>query len=123
MHSKIMLYLEKLCCHSVKSHFMEIQLAVCDNQSIVIAAVLPQFGSKFSMILFFALIILFLYMCRSPLLIGPQQANLVLIAHASSDCSSKPAHLRSLARTSACSLIQAVSLEESSDRKPDPWPL
>ena len=37
---------------------------------------------------------------------GPRQANLVLIAYKSS-----------------CSLIQAVSQEEPSDRKPDPWPL
>ena len=34
-------------------------------------------------------------------LIGPRQANLVLIAYASSDGSGEPAHPRSLARTSA----------------------
>ena len=42
---------------------------------------------------------------------GPRQANLVLIASAQSR-----QNLR-------CSLIQAVSQEEPSDRKPDPWPL
>ena len=64
---------------------------------------------------------------------GPRQANLVLIVKVQ-------ASLRSLARTSAarfrracasaqsrqnllCSLIQVVSQEEPSDRKPDPWPL
>ena len=44
---------------------------------------------------------------------GPRQANLVLIAYASSEGSGEPAHPRS----------QAVSKEEPSDRKPDPWPL
>ena len=34
-------------------------------------------------------------------LFGPRQANLVLIAYASSDGSGEPAHPRSLARTSA----------------------
>ena len=47
---------------------------------------------------------------------GPRQANLVLIAYASSEGSGEPAHPR-------YSLIQAVSQEEPSDRKPDPWPL
>ena len=46
---------------------------------------------------------------------GPRQANLVLIAYASSEGSGEPAH--------RCSLIQAVSQEEPSDRKPDLWPL
>ena len=58
--------------------------------------------------------------------IGPRQANLVLIAYASSEGSGEPAHPRSLARTSAArsyKLIQAVSQEEPSDRKPDPWSL
>ena len=55
--------------------------------------------------------------------IGPRQANLVLIAYASSEGSGEPAYPRSLARTPRCSLIQAVSQEEPSDRKPDPWPL
>ena len=44
---------------------------------------------------------------------GPRQANLVLIAYASAQSRQ---NLR-------CSLIQAVSQEEPSDRKPDPWPL
>ena len=53
---------------------------------------------------------------------GPRQANLVLIAYASSESSGEPAH--PLSRNNLhCSLIQAVSQEESSDRKPDPWPL
>ena len=34
-------------------------------------------------------------------IIGPRQANLVLIAYASSEGSGEPAHPRSLARTSA----------------------
>ena len=53
----------------------------------------------------FHLIILRLY--------GPSQANLVLIAYASSEGSGETEHL----------LIQAASQEEPSDRKPDPWPL
>ena len=56
-------------------------------------------------------------------LYGPRQANLVLIAYASSEGSGEPAHPRSLAKNPRCSLIQAVSQEEPSDRKPDPWPL
>ena len=35
------------------------------------------------------------------IIIGPRQANLVLIAYASSEGSGEPAHPRSLARTSA----------------------
>ena len=53
-------------------------------------------------------------------LIGPRQANLVLIAYASSEGLGEPAEYRQNFR---CSLIQAVSQKESSDRKPDPWPL
>ena len=49
---------------------------------------------------------------------GPRQANMVLIAHASSEGSGEPAR-----QNLSCSLIQAVSQEEPSDRKPDPWPL
>ena len=45
---------------------------------------------------------------------GPREANLVLIAYASSESSGEPAH--------RCSLIRAVNQEEPSDRKPDPWP-
>ena len=51
---------------------------------------------------------------------GSRQANLVLIAYASSEGSGEPAQSRQNLR---CSLIQAVSQEEPSDRKPDPWPL
>ena len=51
---------------------------------------------------------------------GPRQANLVLIAYASSEGSGEPAQSRQNLR---CSLIQGVSQEESSHRKPDPWPL
>ena len=54
---------------------------------------------------------------------GQRQANLVLIAYASSEGSGEPAHPRSLAQNLRCSLIQAVSQEEPSDRKPDLWPL
>ena len=54
------------------------------------------------------------------LLFGPRQANLVLIAYASSEGSGEPAQSRQNLR---CSLIQAVSQEEPSDGKPDPWPL
>ena len=46
-------------------------------------------------------------------LYGPRQANLVLIAYASAQSRQ---NLR-------CSLIQALSQEEPSDRKLDPWPL
>ena len=48
---------------------------------------------------------------------GPRQANLVLIAYASSEGSSAQSR-----QNLCCSLIQAVSQEEPSDRKPDPWP-
>ena len=48
-----------------------------------------------------------------------RQENLVLIAYASSEGSGEPAQSR---QNLCCSLIQAVSQEERSDRKPDPWP-
>ena len=52
---------------------------------------------------------------------GPRQANLVRIAYASSEGSAcASAQSRQNLR---CSLIQVVSQEEPSDRKPDPWPL
>ena len=55
---------------------------------------------------------------------GPHWTTLVLIAYASKEDSGEPAHPHSLARTYAArSLIQAVSQEEHSNRKPDPWPL
>ena len=47
-----------------------------------------------------------------------RQANLVLIAYASSEGSGEQSRLNL-----RCSLIQAVSQEEPSDRKPDPWPI
>ena len=47
----------------------------------------------------------------------PRQANLVLIAYASSEGSGASAQSRQNLR---CSLIQAVSQGEPSDRKPDP---
>ena len=53
---------------------------------------------------------------------GARQANLVLIAYASSEGSDKPAHPRSLARTSAARSYKQCQ-EEPSDRKPDPWSL
>ena len=53
---------------------------------------------------------------------GPRQANLVLIAYATSEGSGELSHPRSL-QNLRCSLIQAMSHEEPSDRKPDPWPL
>ena len=49
---------------------------------------------------------------------GSRQANLVLIAFASSEGSGEQSR-----QNLRCSLIQAVSQEEPSDRKPDPWPL
>ena len=43
-----------------------------------------------------------MYVSKHPsTLKGPRQANLVLIAYASSECSGEPAHPRSPARTSA----------------------
>ena len=50
---------------------------------------------------------------------GPRQAKLVLIAHASSEGSGSAQTRQNL----RCSLIQAVSQEEPSDRKSDSWPL
>ena len=55
--------------------------------------------------------ILSLYVKSIPGTYEPRQANLVLIAYASSEDSGETAHL------------QAVSQEEPSDRKPDLWPL
>ena len=55
--------------------------------------------------------------------LGLCQANLVLIAYASSDGSGEPAHLRSLARTSAAHSYMQWVKTNPSDRKPDPWPL
>ena len=52
-----------------------------------------------------------------------RQANLVLIACASSEGSGEPAHPRGSRQNLRCSLIQAVSQEGPSDRKPDAWPL
>ena len=52
--------------------------------------------------------------------------HLVLIAYASSEGSGEPAHPRSPAQSRQnlrCLLKQAMSQEEPSDRKPDPWPL
>ena len=43
------------------------------------------------------------------ILIGPRQANLVLIAYASSEGSGEPAHLRSLARTLATRYTSSAS--------------
>ena len=51
------------------------------------------------------------YMAKT--LIGPRQANLVLIAYASSEGSGEPAHLRSLARTSAARSLLAHTSSES----------
>ena len=61
-----------------------------------------QFMSEFDWAI--CLFICNLYFCFSnnvPFLIGPRQANLVLIAYASSEGSGEPAHPRSLARTFA----------------------
>ena len=56
------------------------------------------------------------------LIYGLRQANLVLIAYASSEGSGEPAHSAQSRQNLRCSLIQAVSQKEPSDRKPDPWP-
>ena len=50
---------------------------------------------------------------------GPGQANSVVTTYASSEGSGDPAPRQNL----SCSLKQAMSQEEPSDRKPDPWPL
>ena len=51
---------------------------------------------------------------------GQGQANLVVTTYASSEGSGDPAQSR---QNLSCSLKQAMSQEEPSDRKPDPWPL
>ena len=60
-------------------------------------------------------------------LIGPRQANLVLIAYAYRLCEQRRFRRACASAQSRqnlrCSLIQAVSQEEPSDRKPDPWSL
>ena len=53
---------------------------------------------------------------------GPRQANLVLIAYASSEGSGEPVHPRS-GCTGSPGPVSQVSQVEPSDRKPDPWPL
>ena len=53
---------------------------------------------------------------------GPRQANLVLIAYASSEGSGEPAHPCSLARTSATRSYKQWVKRNPTDRKPDPWP-
>ena len=51
---------------------------------------------------------------------GPGQANLVVTTYASNEGLGDPAQSR---QNLSCSLKQAMSKEEPSDRKPDPWPL
>ena len=51
---------------------------------------------------------------------GPRQANLVLIAYASSEWFRRACASAQSRQNLRCSLIQAVSKEEPSDRKPDP---
>ena len=62
---------------------------------------------------------------KTQLLYGPRQANLVLIAYASSEGSGKPAHPRSLARTSAAhsykQWIKRNLQTESQIRGPSEW--
>ena len=61
----------------------------------------------------------------SYILFGPRQANLVLIAYASSEGSGEPAHLRSLARTSAARLykqwVKSILQTESQNPGPSEW--
>ena len=52
---------------------------------------------------------------------GPRQANLVLIAYASSERFRRACASAQSRQNLRCSLIQTVSQEEPSDRKPDPW--
>ena len=57
------------------------------------------------------------------LIIGPGQANLVVIDNASSESSGEPAHPRNPVQSRQnlrCSLIQAMSQWEPSDRQPGP---
>ena len=56
-------------------------------------------------------------------LIGPHQANLVLIAYAEQRRFRRACASAQSRQNLRCSLIQAVSQEEPSDRQPDPWPL
>ena len=51
-------------------------------------------------------LVLFVLSCRGSTIHGPRQANLVLIAYASSDGSGEPAHPGSLARTFAARLYK-----------------
>ena len=54
-------------------------------------------------------------------LFGPRQANLVLIAYASSEGSGEPAHLRSLTRTSAACSYKRNLQKESQIPGPSEW--
>ena len=60
------------------------------------------------------------YLTYRKLLYGPCQANLVLIAYASSEGSGEPAHPRSLARTSA---TRSYKQRVKRNLQTDPWPL
>ena len=64
------------------------------------------------------------YSTRALALYGPRHANLVLIAYRCVQRRFRRACASAQSRQNLrCSLIQAVSQEEPSDRKPDPWPL
>ena len=63
--------------------------------------------------------------CSLERLLGPRQANLVLIAYASSEGSGEPAHPRSLARTSAArsykQWVKRTPQTESQIPSPSEW--
>ena len=60
---------------------------------------------------------MFIHKSNKQRIYEPRQANLVLIAYASSEGSGEQSR-----QNLRCSFVQAVSQEEPSDRKPDPWP-
>ena len=61
----------------------------------------PTIDELLQSVLGFGMIMIFFYLCDYRKVCGPRQANLVLIAYASSEGSGEPAHPRSLARTFA----------------------
>ena len=76
----------------------KIHLYFCDPFPLILHLL-----SLDSAVVYLSVVLHFLNLCtnKSIELIGPRQANLVLIAYASSEGSGEPAHPRSLARTFA----------------------
>ena len=85
------------CSKNIWSEFYSIFL-----RKTILSKVLLRIKVRFTVVKFCTQTLLFLNsLDKNIRLFGPRQANLVLIAYASSEGSGEPAHPRSLARTSA----------------------